>query len=237
MLQTEFATAIGVLDQTVAHPRFGIYRNNVASALTNSLRVRYPVVEELVGREFFGMMAREFISEHKPVSAMLITYGANYPEFISSFAAAAPVPYLGDVAKLESAWWISYHAADAEPLNRNALAGLSPEAWGETHLRFLPSVKILSFDYAAVSIWQAHQNNGPSMPSLVTKAECALIHREGSQVMVHSLTQDMHLFLDILAQGGTLLDAYERASDHNEGFDILAAVQQLFHFNIIVELY
>ena len=47
----------------------------------------------------------------------------------------------------------------------------------------------------------------------------------------------MYLFLDALAQGGTLLDAYEVASEHDEEFDILAAIQQLFHFNIIAELY
>ena len=237
MREAEFATAIGALDQAVAHPRFGIYRNNVASALTNSLRVRYPVVEELVGREFFGMMCREFIAGHKPNSAMLISYGANFSEFISGFVPAAPVPYLADVAKLESAWWIAYHAADAASLNKDALAALSPEAWGETHLRFLPFVKVLCFDYSAVSIWRAHHNDGLTMPSLVSKAEYALIHREATQVIVHTLTQDMYLFLDALAQCSTMLAAYEVASDRDEAFDVLAAVQQLFHLNIIAELY
>ena len=99
MREAEFVSAIGTLDQTIPHPRFGIYRNNVASALTNSLRVRYPVVEQLVGRDFFNAMCREFIANNKPNSAMLVTYGADFPEFISSFGPAEPVPYLSDVAK------------------------------------------------------------------------------------------------------------------------------------------
>ena len=237
MREVEFASAIGVLDLAVSHPRFGIYRNNVASALTNSLRVRYPVVEQLVGREFFAVMCRDFIAGHKPNSAMLIAYGENFAEFISTFEPAEPVPYLADVAKLESAWWVAYHAADAAPLNKDALAALAPEAWGKTHLRFLPSVKIVSFGFSAVSIWRAHHNDGVSMPELVDEPEYVLIHREATQVLVHSLTQDMHLFFDVMAQGGTLLDAYEIASNNNQEFDVIAAVQQLFHFNIIAELY
>ena len=237
MREAEFASAIGAVDQAVAHPRFGIYRNNVASALTNSLRVRYPVVEQLVGRDFFNAMCREFIAGNKPNSAMLIAYGANFPEFISGFEPAESVPYLADVATLESTWWVSYHAADTAPLNKDALAVLAPEAWGETHLRFLACVKILSFGYSAISIWRAHHDDGLAMPTLVDQPEYVLIHRDGTQVLVHTLTQDMHLFLDALAQGGTLLDAYEVASDNNEGFDVMAAVQQLFHFNIIEELF
>ena len=237
MREAEFSAAIAELDQAVAHPRFGIYRNNVASALINAIRVRYPVVEQLVGREFFAMMGRAYGAEYKPGSAMLINYGAEFPNFVSGFAPAAPVPYLADVAKLESAWWMVYHAADIAPINKEALAALAPEAWGETHLRFLPSVKVLNFEYSAVSIWRGHHNDGLTMPSFVSKPEHALIHREGTQVIVHTLAQDMYLFLEGIAQEGTLLDAYQVASEHNEAFDILAAVQQLFHFNIIAELY
>ena len=51
MREVEFGAAIAEFDQAVADPRFGIYRNNVASALTNAIRVRYPVVEQLVGPE------------------------------------------------------------------------------------------------------------------------------------------------------------------------------------------
>jgi hypothetical protein len=237
MRETEFAVAIGVLDQTVSHPRFGIYRNNVASALTNSLRVRYPVVEQLVGRDFFSAMSREFIAENKPSSAILISYGANFPEFISSFEPAESLFYLADVARLESAWWVSYHAADIAALNKDAFATLAPEAWGETHLRFLPCVKIPKFNYSAAAIWRAHHDLELAMPVFVDQPEYVLIRREGTQVLVQTLSQDMHLFLHALAQGGTLLEAYEVASDSNEQFDVLAAVQQLFHFNIIAELY
>ncbi len=237
MREAEFAQAIGALDPAITDPRFGIYRNNVASALTNSLRVRYPVVEQLVGAEFFGMMARQFIADHKPSSAMLISYGEEFSEFIAGFVQADPVPFLADVAKLESAWWIAYHAADTLPLYKEALTALAPEAWGETRIRLLPSVKILNFEYSAVSIWCAHHDEKLVKPSLVSEAECALVHREGTQVLVQPLAQDMFLFLLALVQGGTLLEAFEVASDHIEAFDVLAAVQQLFHLNIIAELY
>ncbi len=237
MHESEFATAIGQLEPSMGHPRFGIYRNNVASALTNSLRVSYPVVEQLVGPEFFGAMARDFIKGHKPNSAMLISYGAEFPEFISNFEHAASLPYLAYVAQLESAWWVAYHAADSIPLGREILAALAPDAWAETHLRFLQNTSLLKFEYAAVSIWRAHQDGGSAASLQVTSAEQALVCRDGHQVMVHGLTKDMYHFLNVIADGGTLLDAFEFASDFNAEFDVIAAVQQLFQFNMIGELY
>ena len=42
--------------------RFAVYRNNVAVGLTRALASRFPVVERLVGEEFFAGMARAYIA-------------------------------------------------------------------------------------------------------------------------------------------------------------------------------
>ncbi len=40
--------------------RFSVYRNNVRGALVEALAVRYPVVQRLVGKDFFRVMARDY---------------------------------------------------------------------------------------------------------------------------------------------------------------------------------
>ena len=39
----------------------GIYQNSAIANITNSLILTYPVIEKLVGEEFFSAMCREFI--------------------------------------------------------------------------------------------------------------------------------------------------------------------------------
>jgi Putative DNA-binding domain len=81
--------------------RFRVYRNNVYSGLIDVLAGRVPVVARLVGEEFFRAMARLYVEREPPASAVLIRYGASFPNFITDFPPAASVPYLADMAALE----------------------------------------------------------------------------------------------------------------------------------------
>lgn len=78
-----------------------VYRNNWRSNLRNALRVTYPVVERLVGAEYFDWMADRFIDVQPSQSGNLDNYGAEIPEFIRDFPGVAELPYLADVAQLE----------------------------------------------------------------------------------------------------------------------------------------
>jgi hypothetical protein len=81
--------------------RLDIYRNNWRCNLRHALTVSFPVVERLVGAEFFGWMADCFIDVQPSRSGNLDDYGAEFPAFVRDFPAAQSLPYLGDVAQLE----------------------------------------------------------------------------------------------------------------------------------------
>lgn len=82
--------------------RFAV-RNNVMVSLIDALADSYPVTQDLVGEEFFRAMARLFVRTHPPRSPVLALYGAGLAEFIESFAPAAVLPYLADVARRDAA--------------------------------------------------------------------------------------------------------------------------------------
>src|SRR5918911_1682786 len=97
-LQKHFAAAL--LDRSKPVPdgirsrperRFAVYRNNVYVSLVAALATRFPVCRALVGDDFFGAMARDFVAAHPPRSPLLMTYGDDFGDFIDGFAPAASV--------------------------------------------------------------------------------------------------------------------------------------------------
>jgi len=167
--------------------RFKVYRNNVAAGLIGSLEARYPVVRRLVGDDFFRGLAGAYVAAHKPASAVLIHYGAGLADFIAAFEPARSLPYLPDVARLENAWVEAYHAAEARPLGLADLAALPPESFAELVFSLHPSVRLLSLDHPAASIWAAHQGAGAPQPPERWEAEHVMILRPDADVDVRVL--------------------------------------------------
>lgn len=157
--------------------RFAVYRNNVVHSLSRALASRYPVVERLVGSEFFAAMAPVYIAADPPKSPMLFQWGAGFARFVARFPPLAGLPYLRDVARLEWLRGQAYHAADATPLPPAALA---QAAGNPLRLRFRlhPSVALLRSDHAVVSIWQANQPGPAPVPVDPATPETALILRD-----------------------------------------------------------
>ena len=102
--------------------RFSVYRNNLYARLSDALRSRYPVVERLVGRDFFYAAAAVFIGAHPPSSPVLIEYGEAFPAFLETFEPARELPYLADTARLE---WLDGFTTQRRGLHQAATASAS----------------------------------------------------------------------------------------------------------------
>ena len=188
--------------------RFAVYRNNVQHSLTRALAARFPVVEALVGRDFFTAMARVFMAEAPPRSPVLQDWGGALPRFLDGFPPVAHLPWLGDVARLEWARGVAVHAADATPVPTEALAAPDP---APLRLRLHPSVTLYRSAHPAVTIWQAHRpgaTRGPLPPG----PEHALIGRQPDfAVVVVPVDAGSHAVLTALAAGETLGHAATQA--------------------------
>ena len=57
---------------------------------------------------------------------MMMDYGEDFPHFVRGLGSEATFEYLADIAELEWARGRAYHAADADPVTRDAFA-----AWTE----------------------------------------------------------------------------------------------------------
>lgn len=180
-------------------PRLAIYGNTCRSVLVHALRLSFPAVERLVGEEFFEGAAEQFIGsgDGVPRSAWLNDYGAEFPEFLASFAPAAEVRYLPDVARLE---WVvnrALHAPDAERLDPARLAEVLGAPGKEMPARDVclvphPALTLLFLRSPADAIWRAVlARDDRALASLDPSAGPVwlLIERDATGVQVQRLSE------------------------------------------------
>lgn len=184
--------------------RFLVYRNNVQHGLISALKQRFPVIERLVGGDFFTAMARVFAAQHPPKTPVLIDWGDVFPAFLEGFPPVAKLPYLPDVARLELARGRSYHAPDARVADPSALMVGDPSG---LRLILAPSVIAYASRTPAVTIWANNQPGAANAP-IPKGPEFALIGRAASfEVPVIPLDAAQHTVLLALLNGARLGEA------------------------------
>lgn len=205
--------------------RFAVYRNNVTAGLVRALQESYPAVAALVGEAFFQAMAREHARACPPRWPAMFDYGADFPAFIASFAPAAGLPYLADVARLERAWVEAYHAAEATCLTRAQLAGLPMDQAECLPLPLHPSARVLRSPWPALTIWQMHTGEAPLAPvDLQAGGQDVLVVRPDALVEVYALPAGAAAFASALAAGAGLGQATALALEDAQGFDLPATL-------------
>jgi hypothetical protein len=229
--ETSFADALLNADQPIpcgvpAHNaavpvrRFAVYRNNVVAGLGKTLKIRFPVVEKIVGEEFFAAMAGVFVRERPPRSPLLAVYGDDFPAFIAAFEPTRDLPYLADVAQLEAARTRSYHAADATPLGVEQFATLDRQAVGAIRVDMHPSTGIVRSAHPIVTIWAMNSGEQELAPITNWRGEDALVSRPHLEVEVRTLPPGGAAFLLALAAGSPLGKAAEAAFADDPNFDL-----------------
>jgi hypothetical protein len=234
----EMAVPSGVIAHTGdrTHKRFAVYRNNVTASLVNALRTRFPVIEKLVGEEFFSAMARVFVLESPPRSPILAAYGDDFPSFLARFPPMAELPYAPDVARLEAARTRAYHAADAEPLSAARLADLPPDAIADLRFTLHPSCKMICSRHPIVTIWAMNAGEAELGAIDTDLPEDALVSRPDQQVLVRKLPPGGAVFLRALGDGQPLARAADAAMTESASFDLTENLATLLASGIITAI-
>lgn len=218
--------------------RFAVYRNNVMVSLIDALADTCPVIQALVGKEFFRAMAAVFARDNPPHSPVMAHYGTGFADFIERFPAAAGLPYLGDVARLEMLRVRAYHAADATAIAPDEISRLlaDPERLPKARFTLQPSLGILTSPHATVSLWAAHQEEdvGLALARVDTaRPESALVVRVGLDVEITRITTGAAIFILGLKEGLGLGAAGEHALKADGDFDMADALGLLLRSDAI----
>ena len=210
-----------------AQKRFAVYRNNVTVSLIDALADIFPAVQRLVGRDFFRDMARVYLMEEPPASAVLFEYGGGFAAFLENFEPVSEFPYLSDVARLERAWLDVFHSADVEPLSPETLGAIAPESLGDVRFTPHPAARIVRSRYAALSIFSASRENRTLDGIRPLDPEDGLITRPAFEVQVRLSPPGGADFFQALMGGNTLGGAASLTLERYPGFDLPAALSAL----------
>jgi hypothetical protein len=201
----------------------GIYQNSAIANITNSLILTYPVIEKLVGEEFFSAMCREFIYITWPKSGNMDDYGAEFPDFLAEFEHAKHLLYLKDVARLEWAFHQSSLADDARITDWSTLA----QASDILQLQFLvtPSLSLVTSTFPIDKIW--HLNQDETSPD----TEVEFDDEQGNDTFIVLFRQQLKtVVLPITAGEFVLLKAFDNKYTFEKA--IVAATQKETDFSI-----
>lgn len=217
-----------------AGARFSVYRNNVAASLTEALEVGFPAILSLIGSENFKTVAGLFLRQHPPRSPMIMVYGADFPDFLGHFEPLKHIAYLPDVARLEQALRHSYHAADADTIDPNALAALPHEALAASRLILAPSLRLVRSRWPIHAIWSYALDETSSKPK--NEAQDVLIARPAYDPECRTLPPGSGRFIANILDGNTLGDAFEKAMHDAPEFDLTQLLTMLLDTGSITEI-
>jgi Putative DNA-binding domain len=214
-----------------------VYRNNYRGNLHDALAGAYPVIEQIVGKDFFRLVTRHYIGAHASHSGNLHRYGAEMADFLATFEPARGLCYLPDVAALEWACHCAYFADDAAALDLGRLAQIPAEQYPDLRLRTHPACRVLHSDYPIAAIWHAHQPGADSDFHIdLSAGACnALVSRRDDVVLVGEVSDAEAAWLKSIQSGSSLGTATDRVLEMHSDFDLQSTLLRLLQLGALVD--
>jgi len=128
-------------------PGLEVYRHAYRARLAGALRVNYPALSETVGRHAFLRIADDYARDHPSRSFSIRWHGAKL------WRAFGDGP-LGDLARMEWALGCAFDAADATPVDAQALSEIPVADWEFVPFAFHPSLQVLAMSWAVEAHWE-----------------------------------------------------------------------------------
>lgn len=214
-----------------------IYRNNVFTNLREALRTLFPVINKLVGEEFFNFATEYFIRDYPSLTGDLNQYGEKFSDFLSEFDAAAGLVYLPDVARLEWAVHVVYHAQVSARFDIQQLAFIPSSAYGELRFKLNPACVLLHSNYPVHTIWQVNQTNyvGDTHVDISNGGVSLLISRCDSNIELQVLAEGEWAFLSAIAKHEPFFQACSQGLKLDSTFNLKAAMTRFVQQSVIVD--
>lgn len=240
-MQREFAAML----QAAATPagRIGIYHHNRRANFRKALALGFPVIERVVGAEFFRQLADEYLARHPSRSGDLHRAGGAFAQFLhDGFAApGSAYAYLADLARVEWAWQSALLAADAGALGVESLESFAAADWPMLRFTLQPALTLLHSIWPVHTLFMEHRGADPATVRLDAGGECLVVLRRGAQVEAHRLSEAEYALWQSLVDGrhlATALDAVmDKASASDaEPFDLGIALGRLFALGAVAKL-
>ncbi|MEA2804657.1 MAG: hypothetical protein QOE49_4752 [Rhodospirillaceae bacterium] len=215
-------------DTIPAAARLSVYRHHVFESLGTALAATFPTVQTLVGMDFFRGLTCAFARHSLPAQPVLTEYGADFPAFIAGYDAARDLPYLADVARLDWALNLAFHAPLGGRLKAEDLSALPVERLPSMSIALAAGAVLLSSRYPLDRIWEASQPGAASgTVDLNSAAAHLLVLRRPDDAAFVSLSEGEAAFVATLAEGMSLERAAGAAFQIDPAFELSTSFARL----------
>lgn len=221
-----------------ASRELSIYRNHFLITLEDALATTFPAIRSLVGAGYFSYAACRFAQANPPSGPCLFEYGDGFAEFVEQLPEAWDLPYLGDVARVEWAVNVSYHAPNAAPLTADRMGKIGPELYGRVAFIPNPAFQLVASCFPITAIWKAAQpdSDPAERVDLDQGGESVLVLRAGDEVVFRRLPDNEYRFLSALREGRSLFHAMAVSRESGASFDAGAALEALVEAGAFIGL-
>lgn len=228
---TASAFSLFASDDDKIADRLSLYRGNLAAIWQQALSNAYPVLLQLVGDDYFSVMARAYGRAHPSQEGDLNLFGEHLAQFLVESGVTEDYPYFADVAALEWQLHRAYYAKDAHPISLIDLINAAQERDADmqnARLHFCPAVSVITCHSPALAIWLAHQSDDSEWPENLQQTTYIAITRLDWQPQAFSISNAEYLALQALMQGEALAQALEIGLQCDSQLDVAHHLQTWF---------
>lgn len=161
--------------------RVEIYARMYFWRQVDALREDFPKLASLLGEDGFSDLVAAYIATYPSEHPSLGRLGSKLATFLREHAAEGARPDLADLASLEWARAEVFVELDAVAVPGGAFAGLAPDEFAQSRLRFVPAMRLLTLRHDAIALWHCLENEEP-VPEVAPRKLQTLVWRKGWQV-------------------------------------------------------
>lgn len=221
----------------VSASHISIYRNNVFSTLLNALKLTYPLILVLLGREFFEMTAREYMRQYPSRSGNLDDYGEYFGDFLAHYQPVHELMYLAEVAEFEWASHVVFNSQNHPPFTAHTLASFTPEQHADLRFILHPASWLHKFHFPILHIIDLCNMNREEDIDLHKSGVNLLMIRRELDISLQSLALADFQFLQALNHNDTLSEALQQAEIVDPNYPLDEKLPQFIQDKILVDCY
>jgi hypothetical protein len=189
--------------QASAEERVRVYVEGYRLRLLEVLQDNFPGLHGFLGDEQFDALGRAYVDAYPSTHPSVRWFSQHLTEFLRGTEPYAGHPVLAEMAAFEWTQGLAFDAADAMPLDMQALAGVPPESWGQVKFGLHPSVGRLELDWNVPKIWQAVDADADVPEPASDGTVSWLLWRQDLTTRWRSLTADEAWMLDATGRGAS----------------------------------
>jgi len=190
--------------------RIDVYSEGYPARICEALIETYPATLKILGEGVFNDLAAEFSKSRAFEHYNLNAVAPFFPDFLRLSPWQESFPFLNDLADLERAVHLAFHAESQAPATPEDFSKKAVVDGENLVFRFQPHVFVIRSFWPILDIWSArHLPPEKIKIEVENRPQAVLVHRQGEQVFCQKADAIEAAVLQQLLQGEKLSRAFD----------------------------